>query len=208
MLQPLDILSWKWEDISMDFIVGLPSTSKGYDSIWVIVDRLTKSAHFLPVKTRYSSHQHAEIYMARIVSLHGVPKMIISDRGSQFIARFWKQLQASLGAQFIRRSAYHPQTDGQTEQINQILEDMLRACALSYSKKWDECLPLAEFSYNNSYQESIKMAPFEALYGRRCRTPSNRSEAGERNVYGPDMVSEAEEQVRVIQKNLKIAQSR
>ena len=88
MLQPLDIPSWKWENISMDFIVGLPPTSKGYDSIWVIVDRLTKSAHFLPVKTRYSSHQYAEIYMARIVSLHGVPKTIISSRGSQFIAHF------------------------------------------------------------------------------------------------------------------------
>jgi len=192
----------------MDFIVGFPATSKGYDSIWVIVDRLTKSAHFLPVKTRYSSHQHAEIYMARIVSLHGVPKMIISNRGSQFVARVWKQLQASLGAQLIRSSAYHPQTDGLTERINQILEDMLRACPLSYGKKWDECFPLAKFSYNNSYQESIKMAPFEALYGRRCRTPSNWSEAGERNVFGPDMVSEVEQKVRVIQKNLKIAQSR
>ena len=92
----------------MDFIVGLPPTSKGYDSIWVIVDRLTKSAHFLPVKARYSSHQYAEIYMARIVSLHGVPKTIISDRGSQFIARFWEHLQASLGTQLIRNSAYHP----------------------------------------------------------------------------------------------------
>ena len=201
MLQPLDIPSWKWEDISMDFIVGLPPTSKGYDSIWVIVDRLTKSAHFLPVKTRYSSHQYAEVYMARIVSLHGVPKTIISDRGSQFVARFWEQLHASLGTQLIRSSAYHPQTDGQTERINQILEDMLRACVLSYSKKWDECLPLAEFSYNNSYQESIKMAPFEALYGRRCRTPVNWSEAGERSVFGPEMVSEAEEQVRFIQEN-------
>ena len=83
---------------------------------------------------------------------------------------------------------------------------MLRACALSYGKKWDECLPLAEFSYNNSYQESIKMAPFEALYGRRCRTPSNWSEADERNVFGPDLVSEAEEQVQVIQENLKTSQ--
>ena len=108
MLQPLDIPSWKWEDVSMDFIVGLPPTSKGYDSIWVIVDRLTKSAHFLPVKTRYSSHQYAEIYMARIVSLHGVPKTIISDRGTQFVARFWEQLHASLGTQLICSSAYHP----------------------------------------------------------------------------------------------------
>ena len=99
------------------------------------------------------------------MSLHGIPKTIISDRGAQFIARFWKQFHAALGTQLIRNSAYHPQTDGQTERINQILEDMLRTCALTYNHKWDECLPLAEFSYNNSYYESIKMAPFEALYG-------------------------------------------
>ena len=107
----------------------------------------------------------------------------------------------------IRSSAYHPQTDGQTERINQILQDMLRTCVLAYPQKWDQFLPLAEFSYNNSYQESIKMAPFEALYGRRCRTPLNWSEAGERTIFGPDMVQEAEEQVRLIQANLKIAQS-
>ena len=96
----------------MDFIVGLPKTAKGYDSIWVVVDRLTKSAHFIPVKTGYKSHQYAELYIARVVSLHGVPKTIISDRGSQFVARFWEQLQASLGTQLIRSSGYHPQTDG------------------------------------------------------------------------------------------------
>ena len=197
-LQPLSIPSWKWEDISMDFIVGLPKTSRGYDSIWVIVDRLTKSAHFLPVKTIYRAQHYAELYISRILSLHGVPRTIISDRGAQFVARFWEQFHLALGTQLIRSSAYHPQTDGQTERINQILEDMLRACVLSYSKKWDECLPLAEFSYNNSYQESIKMAPFEALYGRRCRTPLNWSEAGERNFFGPDIVQEAEEQVQLI----------
>jgi hypothetical protein len=96
-LQPLSIPAWKWEDISMDFIVGLPKTTKGYDSIWVIVDRLTKSAPFLPVRTRYKSHQYAELYIARIVSLHGIPKTIISDRGSQFVARFREQLHAYLG---------------------------------------------------------------------------------------------------------------
>ena len=150
-LQPLSIPSWKWEDISMDFIVGLPKTSKGYDSIWVIVDRLTKSAHFLPVKTIYTAKQYAQLYMDRIVSLHGIPKTIILDRGAQFIARFCEHFHAALGTQLIHSSAYHPQTDGQTERINQILEDILRACVLSYSKKWDECLPLEEFSYNNSY---------------------------------------------------------
>ena len=128
------------------------------------------------------------------MSLHGIPRTIISDRGAQFIARFWQQFHAALGTRLIRSSAYHPQTDGQTERINQILEDMLRACALTYSQKWDECLPLAEFAYNNSYQESIRMALFEALYERRCRTPLNWSGVGERNFFGPNMVSEAEEQ--------------
>ena len=113
-----------------------------------------------------------------------------------------------MGTRLICSSAYHPRIDGQTERVNQILEDMLRACVLSYSKKWDECLPLAEFSYNNSYQESIKMAPLKALYGRRCRTPLNWSEAGERNFFGPDLVGEAEDQVRLIQANLKTAQAR
>ena len=146
--------------------------------------------------------------MDRILCLHGVPKTIISDRGTQFIARLWEQLHTCLGTRLFRSSAYHPQTNGQTERINQILEDVLHACVLAYPQKWDECLPLAEFSYNNSYQESIKMAPFEALYGRRCRTPLNWSEAGERTIFGPGMVQEAEEQVRLIQTNLKIAQSR
>src|SRR6185436_2422654 len=145
LLQLLSIPSWKWEDISMDFIVGLPKTSKGYDSIWVIVDRLTKSAHFLPVKTTHTAKQYAQLYMDRIVSLHGIPKTIISDRGAQFIARFLEHFHAALGTQLLRSLSYHPQTDGQTERINQILEDMLRACVLTYSQKWDECLPLAEF---------------------------------------------------------------
>ncbi|WVZ51850.1 hypothetical protein U9M48_002953 [Paspalum notatum var. saurae] len=175
MLQPLAVPAWKWEDIHMDFIVGLPRTQKGYDSIWVIIDRFTKSAHFIPVKTTYRAKQYAELYISRIVSLHGVPLTLTSDRGSLFLSRFWEQLQTALGTNLIHSSAYHPQTSGQVERVNQILEDMLRACALTYSTKWDECLPLAEFAYNNSYQKSLDMAPFEALYGRRCRTPLNRS---------------------------------
>ncbi|WVZ97659.1 hypothetical protein U9M48_043174 [Paspalum notatum var. saurae] len=164
MLQPLAIPAWKWENVHMDFIVGLPRTQKGYDSIWVIIDRLTKSAHFLP-----------------------------------------EQLQTALGTNLIRSSAYHPQTSGQVERVNQILEDMLRACALTYSTKWDECLPLAEFAYNNSYNKSLEMAPFKALYGRRCRTPLNWSEPGERIMFGPDL---EEEQVKFIHSILKRAQSR
>jgi hypothetical protein len=134
--------------------------------------------------------------------------MIISNRGAQFIAHFWEQLQHSLGTKLIQSSAYHPQTDGKTKRINQILEDMLRACVIQYDKNWDKCLALAEFSYNNSYQSSLKMVPFEALYGRRCRTPLSWSQTIKRNIFGPDLVTEAEEKVKIIQSNLKAAQSR
>jgi hypothetical protein len=149
----------------MNFIVGLPRTSRWYNSIWVIMDRLMKSTHFIPVSTTYRVRQYAELYMSHIVRYHGIPKTIISDRGSIFVARFWEQLHECLDTHLIRSSAYHSQTDGQTKQVNQIIEDMLRAYVLMDGPKWDKHLPLAEFSYNNSYQESIKISPFEALYG-------------------------------------------
>jgi hypothetical protein len=171
LLQPLKIPEWKWEEIEIDFIVGLPRTQAGYDLIWVIVDRLTKVAHFILVKTTYSGAKLAELYMSRIVCLHGVSKKIVSDRGSQFTSKFWEKLHESMDTKLNFSSAYYPQTDGQTERTNQILEDMLRAYELKYEKSWDKSLPYTEFSYNNSYQASIKMAPYEALYGRQCRTP-------------------------------------
>jgi hypothetical protein len=179
LLKPMKIPEWKWEEVGMDFIVGLPRTQRGYDSIWVIVDRLTKVTHFLLVKTTYKGARLAELYMERIVSLHGVPKKIVSDRGTQFTSQFWQKLHDSLGTKLNFSSAYHPQTNGQTKRINQILEDMLRACALQYGDSWDKSLPYAEFSYNNSYQKSLKMAPFEALYGRKCRTPLFWNQTGE-----------------------------
>jgi hypothetical protein len=116
-LQPLSIPEWKWENICMDFIVGLPRTSRGYNSIWAIVDRLTKSAHFIPVATRYRVEQYAELYISHIVRYHGIPKTIISDRGSIFVARFWEQLHECLGTHLIRSSPYHglSQSNGQTE---------------------------------------------------------------------------------------------
>jgi hypothetical protein len=173
---------------------------------WVIVDRLTKTAHFLPVHTTHKADKYAEIYIDQIVLLNGILRSIVSNRGALFVARC-EQLQKSHGTTVIRSSAYHPQTDGQTERVNQILEDMLRACVLHYGKNWDKCLSLAEFSYNNSYQSSLRMAPFEALYGRRCRTPLNWSQTGEREIFGPDLVLEAEDRVRVIMKNLEAAQA-
>jgi hypothetical protein len=207
-LQPLPIPTWKWEDINMDFIVGLPRTVKGFDSIWVIMDRLTEIAHFLPVKTKYTVVAYVELYVARILSLHGVPKTIVSDRRPQFVSKFWEELHKSLGTKLLHSSAYHLQTSGQTERVNQILEDMLRACVLEFPQKWDDCLPLAEFSYNNIYQESIKMAPFEALYRRQCRTPLNWSEPRERWYFRPDLVKETEAKVQRIRHHLKEAQAR
>jgi transposase InsO family protein len=191
----------------MDFIVGLPLTARKFDSIWVIMDRLSKSAHFIPIHTNYNIQKYAGIYIARVLCLHRVLKVIISDWGSQFGAHFWEQLHASLGAHLIHSSAYHPQTVGQTERVNKILEDMLRACVLEHQGSWDQNLSKAEFSYNNSYQESLKMAPFEVLYGCRCRTPLNWIESWEKVIFGLDLVEEAEPTVRRIQENLKVVNS-
>jgi hypothetical protein len=140
LLQPLQVPEWKWEEIAMDFVIGLPRTQSGYDSIWVIVDRLTKVAHFIFVKTTYSGPQLAELYILRIICLHEVPKKIVFDRRTQFTLRFWERLHETLDTQLHFSSTYHPQIDGQTERVNQILEDMLRACALQYGRSWDKSL--------------------------------------------------------------------
>jgi hypothetical protein len=146
--------------------------------------------------------------MLRIVCLHEVPKKIMSDKGTQFTSMFWERLHETLDTQLRFSSTYHPQTNGQTERVNHILEDMLRACALQYGRSWDKCLSFAEFSYNNNYQESLKMAPFDMLYGRRCRTLLFWSEAGERKVFGPDILQEVKKQVRMVREKLRVAQSR
>ena len=169
--QPLPIPEWKWEHITMDFVVGLPRTRAGFNVIWVIVDRLTKSAHFLPVRTKFSLDRLAELYINEIVRLHGVPVTIVSDRDPRFTSRFWPKLQNALGATLHFSIAFHPQTDGQSERTIQTLEDMLRTCVLDFKGYWVKYLPLVEFAYNNSFQASISMAPYEALYGRKCRTP-------------------------------------
>ncbi|CAN4093458.1 unnamed protein product [Withania somnifera] len=207
-MRPIEIPTWKWDMINMDFITGPPRSFRKFDSIWVIVDRLTKSAHFLPVKTNYTSEEYARLYIKEIVRLHGVPISIISDRGAQFTAKFWKSFQKSLGTQVNLSTAFHPQTDGQAERTIQTLEDMLRACVLDFKGSWDDHLPLIEFAYNNSYHSSIKMAPYEALYGRKCRSPIGWFEVGETVLLGPDLVQQAMEKVKVIQQRLKTAQSR
>ena len=139
----MPIPEWKWDKLGMDFITGLPMTRSGYDSIWVVVDCLTKVAHFIPMKTTYKSAKLAKIYMTRIVCLHGVPRTIVSDRGTHFTSKFWNQLHETLCTRLEFSTIFHPRTDGYTERVNQILEDMLRACALDYGYSWDDNLPYA-----------------------------------------------------------------
>ncbi|EOY08659.1 DNA/RNA polymerases superfamily protein [Theobroma cacao] len=208
LLQPLPVPEWKWEHIAMDFVTGLPRTNGGYDSIWIVVDRLTKSAHFLPVKTTYGAAQYARVYVDEIVRLHGIPISIVSDRGAQFTSRFWGKLQEALGTKLDFSTAFHPQTDGQSEWTIQTLEDMLRACVIDLGVRWEQYLPLVEFAYNNSFQTSIQMAPFEALYGRRCRSPIGWLEVGERKLLGPEFVQDATEKIHMIRQRMLTAQSR
>ncbi|KAL0551810.1 hypothetical protein IC582_010899 [Cucumis melo] len=208
LLQPLSIPEWKWENVSMDFITGLPRTLRGFTVIWVVVDRLTKSAHFVPGKSTYTASKWAQLYMSEIVRLHGVPVSIVSDRDARFTSKFWKGLQTAMGTRLDFSTAFHPQTDGQTERLNQVLEDMLRACALEFPGSWDSHLHLMEFAYNNSYQATIGMAPFEALYGKSCRSPVCWGEVGEQRLMGPELVQSTNEAIQKIRSRMHTAQSR
>nr|GEY94648.1 putative reverse transcriptase domain-containing protein [Tanacetum cinerariifolium] len=144
----------------MDFVSGLPRTPSGYDTIWVVVYRLTKSADFLPMKKTDIMKKLTQLYLKEILCRHGVLISIISDRDSHFTSRFWRSLQKALGTNLDMNTAYHPQTDGQSERTIQTLKYMLRACVIEYGSSWDRHLPLVEFSYNNSYHASIKAAPY------------------------------------------------
>ncbi|GJU99087.1 reverse transcriptase domain-containing protein [Tanacetum coccineum] len=198
----------EYERIAMDFVTKLPRTSSGHDTIWVIVDRLTKSAHFLPMREDYKMERLARLYLNEIVARHGVPISIISDRDSRFTSRFWQSMQEALGTRLDMSTAYHPQTDGQSERTIQTLEDMLRACVLDFGGSWDVHLPLVEFSYNNSYHSSVRCAPFEALYGRKCRSPILWAEVGEGQLIGPELVQETTEKISQIKDRLKAARDR
>jgi hypothetical protein len=172
------------------------------------VDRLTKSAHFIPVKSTYKATQYAAIFIEHIVRLHGVPLSIVSDRNPIFTSRFWKAFQHAMGTRLRMSTSHHPQTDGQSERTIQTLEDMLHACVLEDGGSWSNYLHLIEFSYNNSYHSSIGMAPFEALYGRKCRTPLCWTEVGDRGLLGPDLIQETTLKVKSIREKIKVAQSR
>ncbi|GJU85736.1 putative reverse transcriptase domain-containing protein [Tanacetum coccineum] len=160
LVQPA-IPQWKWENITMDFVTKLPRTQSGNDTIWVIVDRLTKSAHFLPMRETDPMDKLARLYLKEVVTRHGIPVSIICDRDPRFTSNFWRSFQKAMGTRLDMSTAYHPETDGQSERTIQTLEDMLRACVIDFGNGWEGHLPLIEFSYNNSYHASIKAAPFE-----------------------------------------------
>jgi hypothetical protein len=192
----------------MDFVVGLPKAPSRQDAIWVIVNRLTKCAHFLPIKVIDSMDNLAELYVREIVRLHGVPISIVLDGDPRFTLRFWEKLQSAMGTKLNFSTAYHPQTDGQSERTIQTLEDMLRLCVLDFKGSWIRYFPLVEFAYNNSFQATIGMAPYKALYGRKCRSPLYWDEAGERQLLGPELVQETKEKIALIRKRMLTAQSR
>src|SRR4051812_26347426 len=221
-LQSLEIPVWKWDHITMDFVTALPKTATGHDSIWDIVDRLTKVAHFFPVRSTFKVEQYSRIYMRGIVRVHGVPLSIVSDRDPKFTSGFWNSLQSALRTKIRLSTAYHPQTDGQSERTIQTLADMLRACVMDFGGSWEDHLHLVEFAYNNSYQASIGMAPYEALYGRPCRSPLCWVEAGESSVVrsrtdsttgettmeGPELIAETTDRIAIARQRMQAAQDR
>nr|GFB69898.1 putative reverse transcriptase domain-containing protein [Tanacetum cinerariifolium] len=193
-----EIPEWKWDNIMMDFVTKLPKTSQGYDTIWVIVDRLTKSAIFTPIRETDSMDKLAKIYLKEVLTRHGIPVSIISDRDP-------RSRQNALGTRPDTSTAYHLETDGQSERTIQTLKDMLRACAIDFGKCWVNHLPLVEFSYNNSYHASIKAAPFEALYGRKCRSPVCWTKVGEAQILGPELIQETNEKIIQIKQKMQAA---
>ncbi|KAJ9565014.1 LOW QUALITY PROTEIN: hypothetical protein OSB04_000980 [Centaurea solstitialis] len=207
-LQPLEIPEWKWEHVTMDLVTGLPRTVRKHDAIWVVVDRLTKSAHFIAIREASSSEVLADIYVWEIVVRHGVPVTVISDRDVRFTSRFWSRFHEELGTKLQFSTAFHPQTDGQSERTIRTLEDMLQACVLDFGGSWESHLPLVEFSYNNSFHASIGMPPYEMLYGRRCRTPICWGEVGQRELGSTEIVQRTTESIQQIRERLKAAQSR
>ncbi|GJV10329.1 reverse transcriptase domain-containing protein [Tanacetum coccineum] len=207
LVQP-DIPQWKWDNITMDFVTKLPKSSQGYDTIWVIVDRLTKSAIFVPMRETDLMDKLARMYLKEVVTRHGIPLSVIYDRDPRFTSNFWRSLQNALGTSLDMSTAYHPQTDGQSERTIQTLKDMLRTCAIDFGKGWVNHFPLVEFSYNNSYHTSIKAVPFEALYGRKCRSPVCWAEVGEVQLTSPEIVQETTEKIIQIKQRMQAARDR
>jgi hypothetical protein len=208
LLQPLPIPEWKWEVVTMDFITGFPRTGKMHDSIMVVVDKLTKAAHFIPLKTTHKAADVANIFIKEVERLHRIPKMIVSDRDPKFTSNLWKGLFKGFGANLNFSTTYHPESDGQTERVNRVIEDILRMYVIDKPSRWEDYLHLVEFACNNGYHASLKMSPFEELYGRKCNTPVRWDNQADRTVVGPEFLKEMEDQMIKIKQNLKATQDR
>jgi len=165
----------------------------------VVIDKLNNFAHFIHVKSTLKAINIAEIFMKEIFRLHGIPKMVISDRDVKFTYAFWKELFAGLNTNLNCSTSYHPQTDGQTERTNQIIEDMLCMYVRTKPNKWKDYLHLVEFAYNNGYQTSAKLSPFEILYDRKCTTLISWDNPVDRLMVGPEMLQEMENMVKKVQ---------
>ena len=189
----------------MDFVTHLPQTPQGHDAVWVIVDQLTKSAHFLAVRMTFTLERFCQLYIREIVRLHRVPISIVLDRDLRFTVHFWKSFQKAMSTRLTMSTTFHPQTDGQSERTIQVLEDMLRACVLDHKGSWEKNFPLVEFAYDNRYHSSIQMAPYEALYGGPCRSPICWTEVGESSITGPDLIRDTFEKVSLIRQRLLTA---
>nr|GFA23327.1 putative reverse transcriptase domain-containing protein [Tanacetum cinerariifolium] len=194
LVQP-KIPEWKWDNITMDFVTKLPQSSQGYDTIWVVVDRLTKSTIFTPIRETEPIDKLARIYLKEVATRHEIPVSIINDRDPRFAPKFWVSLQIALGTRRDMSTVYHPETNNQSERTIQTLKDMLRAFAIDFGKSWVNHLSLVKFSYNNSYHTSIKAAPFEAPYGQKCRSPVYWTEVGEAQILGPELIQETIEKI-------------
>nr|GEZ57006.1 putative reverse transcriptase domain-containing protein [Tanacetum cinerariifolium] len=206
LVQP-EIPQWKFENITMYFVTKLPKTAAGQDTIWVIVDRLTNSAYFLPIREDDMLENLTRQYLKEVVSKHGVPVSIISDCDGKCTLHFWKSLNKALGTRLDISTSYHPETDGQSERTIQTLEDMLRACVLDFRKGWDKHLPLVEFSYN-IYHTSIKAAPFEALYGSKCRSPICWAEVRDKQLTSPEIIHETTKKIVQIKSRIQATRDR
>ena len=171
----------------------------------MIVDRLTKSAYFSPIRNNFSLDRLAELYISEIVKLHGVPVSIVLDRDPRFTSRFWLKLQRALSTTLHFSTVFHPQIDGQSKRTIQTLKDMLMACVLDFKGRWMKYLPLAKFIYNNSYQASIGMAPYEALFGTKCRTPIYWDEVSERKLSSKELIKVSTKKIQIVRERLKVA---
>ena len=171
LLQPLDIPSRCWDSVSMDFITQLPQSTQGNTQICVFVDRFSKMVHLVPLPTDATAMVVAQAYIQHVFKLHGIAMSIVSDRGSVFTSQFWRAVHSGLGTKLSMSSSYHPQSDGQTERMNQVLENMLRTWVNSRQDNWENLLPCAEFAMNNSYSSSVSTTPFRVVTGQDPNTP-------------------------------------